>query len=469
MKTLLKNGTVVTAGDTFKADVLIEGEKIVLIGTDLPSEGCDKLIDAAGKLLLPGGIDVHTHLDMPFGGTFTADDFFTGQRGAAFGGTTTHIDFALQPKGGTLRDGLEEWHKKADGKAVIDYGFHAAVTGPSDDIVEEMPKLIEEGVTSLKIFQAYKGVFMADDATLYKALKKAGEHGMLVMTHSENGDMVAELTEELISAGKTEPRYHLDAHPMSIEREASARAIALAEVAEAPLYIVHMTGIDSVEQLKIGRDMGLPVMGETCTQYMFVFEDHMRQPGYEGAKYACGPPVRTPEDGEFLWDALADGILQVVSTDNCSFYWEGGVNGRRAGKELGKEGFHKIPNGMPGIEDRMKVIWHHGVNSGRISPNRFVQITSANPAKIFGMYPKKGTISVGADADIVVWDPEKTFTISAKTHHVATDYNVYEGMEVKGMPVITIIRGTTVVEGDELKVDKGFGSFVKRKPHGEIL
>ncbi len=470
MKKLIKNGTVVTAGDSVKADVLIEGEKIVRLGKNLSEEGCEEVIDAAGKLLLPGGIDVHTHLDMPFGGTFSADDFYTGQRGAAYGGTTMHIDFALQPlEGGSLRDGLAQWHKKAEGKTIIDYGFHAAVTGPSDEVIEEIPKLVDEGVTSLKIFQAYKGLFMADDSTLYKALKKAAEHGLLVMTHCENGDLVADLTEELIAAGKVEPRYHLEAHPMSIEREASARAIALAEAAKAPLYIVHMSGRESVEQLKIGRAKGLPVMGETCTQYMFVFEDDMRQPGYEGAKYACGPPVRTPEDGEYLWGALADGTLQAISTDNASFYWEGGKDGRRAGKELGKERFDKIPNGMPGIEDRMKVMWHNGVNSGKMSANRFVQITSTNPAKIFGMYPDKGTISVGADADIVIWDPEKRSTISAKTHHVAPDYNVYEGMEVKGVPVRTIIRGTTVVDGEELKVEKGFGRFVKRRPFGEIL
>ncbi|HAK46631.1 MAG TPA: dihydropyrimidinase [Spirochaeta sp.] len=462
MKTIIKNGTVVTASDTFKADVLIEDEKIVMIGTELPAEGAD-VVDARGLLVMPGGIDAHTHLDMPFGGTDTADDFYTGQRAAAFGGTTCHVDFALQQKGQTLKQGVEMWQKKAEGKTIIDYGFHVALTDPTEESINEIPSLVDIGVCSLKVFQAYKGAFMVDDTALYKAMQKTKEADIMLMTHSENGDAIALLTDELVSAGKLDPKYHLDAHPREIEGEATARAIAIAAVTGAKLYVVHMSCSDSIEQMAMGRAKGYNVMGETCTQYMFKFEDDMRVPGFEGAKWACGPPVRTPEDAQFIWKSLRDTTLQTVATDHCSFDYEGGKNGRNAGKELGKEGWHKIPNGIPGIEDRMPVIYHNGVNGGKISLNRFVALTSTNPAKAMGMYPRKGTISAGSDADIVLWDPKKKHTISAKTHHMNVDYNAYEGMEVEGMPVRTIIRGTTVVDNGELCVEKGFGKYVYRK------
>ena len=462
MKTIIKNGTVVTAGDTFKADVMIENEKIVLIGQDLKADGAE-VIDAAGKLLIPGGIDPHTHLDMPFGGTVTADDFYTGQRAAAFGGTTCHIDFALQQKGQTLKQGVELWQKKAEGNTVIDYGFHIAITDPTEASINEISTLNDIGVCSLKVFQAYKGAFMVDDTALLKAMEKTAAADIMLMTHSENGDAVALLTEKLVAEGKLDPKYHLDAHPRQIEGEATARAIAMSAITGAKLYVVHMSCIDSVEQMAIGRSRGYNVMGETCTQYMFKFEDDMRVPGFEGAKWACGPPVRTPEDAKYIWNALADTTLQCVATDHCSFNYEGGVDGKKAGKELGKEGWHKIPNGIPGIEDRMAVIYHNGVNSGKISLNRFVAITSTNVAKSMGLYPVKGTISIGADADIVLWDPEKEHTISASTHHMNVDYNAYEGMKVKGMPVRTIIRGTTVVDGDNFLVEKGFGKYLHRK------
>ena len=462
MKTLIKNGTVVTASDTFKADVLIEDEKIVLIGADLPV-GDAEVVDASGLLLMPGGIDAHTHLDMPFGGTVTADDFYTGQRAAAFGGTTCHVDFALQQKGQTLKQGVEMWQEKAEGKTVIDYGFHVAITDPTEASINEISTLNDIGVSSLKVFQAYKGAFMVDDTALFKAMEKARDADIMLMTHSENGDAIALLTEQLVAAGKLDPGYHLDAHPREIEGEASARAIALSAVTGAKLYIVHMSCKDSIEQMALGRSKGYNVMGETCTQYMFKFEEDMRVPGYEGAKWACGPPVRTPKDAEYIWEALRNTTLQNVATDHCSFNYEGGVDGKLAGKELGKEGWHKIPNGIPGIEDRMMVMYHNGVNGGKFSLNRFVEVTSTNAAKAMGMYPRKGTIAVGADADIVLWDPEKEHTISAKTHHMNVDYNAYEGMKIKGMPVRTIIRGTTVVDGDKFCVEKGFGKFIKRK------
>jgi len=468
MTTLIKNGTVVTAGDTFKADVLIEGEKVTLIGQNLSGEG-HEVIDAEGLLLLPGGIDVHTHLDLPFGGTTCSDDFFTGHRAAAFGGTTTHIDFAIQPIGGTLRQGVGEWHHKAEGKACIDYGFHVAITDLRPEVMDEIPSLIDEGVTSLKLFMAYKGLFQVDDTTLFRAMLKAAENGLLIMVHAENGDVIAELVPKLLAEGKTDPKYHAVAHPALAEGEATGRAIALAGIAGASLYVVHMTCQEAIEQLQLGRAKGLRVMGETCTQYMFVFEEDLARPGYEGAKFVCSPPVRQPKDAEILWKALADNTLQAVSTDHAVFWYEGGVKGRIPGKELGLGNFAKIPNGMPGIEDRMPVMWHHGVNGGRFNANRFVEITATNPAKIFGLYPRKGTIAVGSDADIVLWDPQKEHTISAETHHMNTDYNVYEGMRVKGWPVRTLLRGQSIVVGTEWYGQQGGGAFLRRTPHAEVL
>lgn len=468
MTTLIKNGTVVTAGDTFQADVLIDGGKISLLGQNLPAAG-HEVIDAAGLLVMPGGIDVHTHLELPFGGTVSSDDFFTGQRAAAFGGTTTHIDFVIQPMGGSLKQGVDAWHAKADPKACIDYGFHMAITDLRDEVMAEIPSMLNEGITSLKLFMAYKGLFQVDDTTLYRAMTTAAEHGMLIMVHAENGDVIAERRAKLLAEGKTEPKYHAIAQPALVEAEATGRAVTLAGIAGAPLYVVHMTCEESVEQLAMGRAKGFPVMGETCTQYMFVFEKDLARPNYEGAKFICSPPVRQPKDAPVLWKALATHTLQAVSTDHCPFWFEGGVNGRIPGKELGKPSFDKIPNGMPGIEDRMPVMWHHGVNGGHYSANRFVEITATNPAKIFGLYPRKGTIAVGADADIVLWDPNKQHTISAETHHMNTDYNVYEGMTVQGWPVRTLLRGKSIVIGEAWHGEAGSGQFLRRNPNAPVL
>ena len=469
MTTLIKNGTIITASDTIPADVIIDGERVALLGQNLPAEGHTEVIDAEGLLLLPGGIDVHTHLELPFGGTVSSDDFFTGHQAAAFGGTTTHLDFVIQPIGGTLRQGIGEWHHKAEGKTCIDYGFHVAITDLRPEVMDEIPAVIDEGITSLKLFMAYKDVFQIDDTTLFRAMMKAAEHGMLIMVHAENGDVIADLTTKLLAEGKTAPKYHAVAHPALAESEATGRAIALAGIAGAPLYVVHMTCEESVEQMALGRAKGLPVMGETCTQYLFIFEDDLAKPGFEGAKYVCSPPVRQPKDAAILWKSLANNTLQAVSTDHCPFWFEGGVNGRVAGKELGKPSFDKIPNGMPGIEDRMPVMWHHGVNGGHFSPNRFVEITATNPAKIFGLYPRKGTIAVGSDADILLWDPEMERTISAQSHHMRTDYNVYEGMTVKGWPVRTLLRGKSIVIGEAWHGQQGSGMFLRRSPHAEIL
>ena len=472
MGTLIKNGTIISASDTVQADLLVEGEQIALIGRNLPAEG-HETIDATGKLLLPGGIDVHTHLSLPFGGTLSSDDFFSGQRAAAFGGTTSHIDFAIQPKGGSLKEGVDTWHKKAEGKACIDYGFHVAINDLRPEVMDELPSLIDEGIPSIKLFMAYKGVLQIDDQTLFRSLVKAGEHGMLTMVHAENGDVIAELTAAALARGETAPIYHAKTRPSIVEGEATGRAIALAGVAGAPLYVVHMTCREALEQLALGRAKGFAVMGETCTQYMFFFESDLGKPGFEGAKYVCSPPMRTPQDAAALWQALASGALQVVSTDHCPFWFEGGVNGRLAGKELGKESFDKIPNGVPGIEDRMAVIWSHGVRApsgrGRLSANRFVELTSTNPAKIFGLYPRKGTLAVGADADIVIWDAEHSHTIQAATHHMQTDYNLYEGMTVKGWPARVLLRGKTIVDGDRWLGQAGSGQFLHRCPYAAVI
>ena len=468
MPTLIKNGTIVTASDTIRADVLIEGEQVALIGRGLPEAGAT-VIDASGKLLLPGGIDVHTHLELPFGGTLSSDDFFTGQRAAAFGGTTSHIDFVIQPIGGSLKAGIDDWHSKATGKAAIDYGFHIAITDLRDEVMAELPSVVDEGITSLKLFMAYKGVFQVDDTTLFRAMQVAEKHGLLVMVHAENGDVIAELTTKLLAQGKTEPKYHAVAHPAMAEAEATGRAVALAGISGASLYVVHMTCEESLEQLALGRAKGFRVMGESCTQYLYVFESDLARPGFEGAKFVCSPPVRQPKDAPILWKALADGTLQAISTDHCPFWYAGGVNGRIPGKELGMEGFHKIPNGMPGIEDRMGVMWHGGVNGGHYSPNRFVEITATNPAKIFGLYPRKGTIAPGSDADILIWDPAQIHTISADTHHMNTDYNVYEGMTVRGWPQKVFLRGRLIVDGDTWLGERGSGQFLRRRPFGEVL
>lgn len=468
MSIIIKNGTIITTGGEQEADILIQDEKIALIGENLDA-GDARVVDASGMLVMPGGIDPHTHLDLPFFGTFCSDDFFTGQRAAAFGGTTTHIDFVIQPIGGSLREGLDEWKKKADGKITIDYGFHMAVTDLRDDVMEEIPSMVDEGVTSLKLFLAYKDVFMVDDGTFFNALLTARERGMLIMVHAENGDVLDALQKKIMAAGKTEPKYHADAHPALAEGEATGRAVALAGIADAPLYVVHITCREALEQLALGRKRGLKVMGETCPQYLFLTVDDLAKPNFEGAKYVCSPPVRQVEDQDALWDALSTGLLQAVSTDHAPFFFEGGVEGRLAGKELGVNSFAEIPNGMPGIEDRLMVLWHHGVNTGRFSRSRFVELVSTNPAKIFGLYPRKGEIAVGSDADILIWDPDKEHTISAATHHMNTDYNVYEGMTLKGMPVKVYLRGKLIVDGDRWLQEKGEGEYIYRKPYAEIL
>ncbi|MBX3066175.1 MAG: dihydropyrimidinase [Anaerolineae bacterium] len=467
MGIVFKGGTIINAAETVKADVLVEGEQIVLIGANLPTKG-HQVVDAKGKYLLPGGIDVHTHLALPFGGTTSSDDFETGHRAAAFGGTTTHIDFVIQPKGGTLHDGIATWRKKSQ-IANIDYGYHLAITDLRDEVMNEIPSLLDEGITSLKLFMAYKNVFQIDDTTLFRAMQTAADNGMIVMVHAENGDVVAELTAKLLAEGKTDPYYHAVSRPSTVEGEATGRAVALAGVANCPLYVVHMTCQEAVEQLRLGREKGFPVMGETCVQYMFITADDLKRPNYEGSKFVCSPPVRTKKDHGILWQALRDHTLQVVSTDHCPFWFEGGVNGRIPGKELGKGNFAAIPNGLPAIEDRMKIMWTFGVGEGHFDANRFVELNCTNPAKIFGMYPKKGTISVGADADIAIWDPKKRETVSAATQHMNTDYNIFEGYKLKGLPVAVWLRGQQIVDGEKYLGHNGYGKYQKRSPHAAVL
>ena len=464
MGTLIKNGTIITAGDTIRADLLIQGEKISLIGREIPEDN-HKIFDARDKYLLPGGIDVHTHLELPVSGTVSSDDFYTGTKAAAFGGTTSLIDFAIQPKGGTLKDGLASWHEKASNQACIDYSFHANVTDPDERLFQEISELPTLGVTSVKVLLAYKGTFQIDDSALYRVMEAAKEQGILVMVHCENGDVIAQLIKRLLSRGNTAPHFHLEAHPEAAEAEATCRAASVAGITGATTYIVHVTCAGAAEQLAIARAKGYPVMGETCVQYLALDQDRLlplEKDKFEGAKYVCSPPLRTVDDADVLLDSLAGDILQAVSTDHCPFYYQGGQNGSSGGKELGRHDFTKIPNGLPGIEDRLVVSWHIAVDSGRITPNRFVALMSTNPARIFGMYPRKGTLAAGSDADIVIWDPERIGTISAKYHHMNTDYNAYEGLTVRGWPTRVFLRGRMIVDRGKWHGDRGSGQFISR-------
>lgn len=473
MPTLIKGGTLVTAADTYQADVLLEGGQIALIGTGLTADNA-QVIDAGDKLLLPGGIDVHTHLELPFFTTVSSDDFYTGHKAAAFGGTTSHIDFANQRKGETLHQALQRWHQKARGKAVLDYGVHVSITDLHDDILAEIPTLLDEGVTSLKLFMAYKGVYQLDDGAIFKVMEKAAASGMLVLMHAENGDVIDRLVQKARSAGHLSPLYHALTRPAWAEAEATMRAVALAAMAGAALYVVHMTCEAAVDQLRYGRAHGLPVMGETCPQYLFFTTDHLRRP--DGSKWILSPPVRRPQDNQYLWQALAGGGLQVVATDHCPFLYDGskpvvyeGQPYQMPGKESGGGDFSKVPNGTHGIEERLPLLWTYGVGQGRFSANRFVALTATNPAKIFGLYPRKGTIAVGSDADLLIWDPQAKRKISRQTSHTRTDHSVYEGVELVGLPEKVFVRGDLVVDGEKWLGEKGSGRYLHRQPHAPTL
>jgi dihydropyrimidinase len=456
-RTLIKGGTLVTAVDTYAADVAVIGGKIAAIfGPNAsPSGPWDTTIDASGKYVMPGGIDAHTHLDMPFGGTSSSDDFESGTLAAAHGGTTCIVDFAIQTKGDPLRKGLDAWHAKAEGKAAVDYAFHMIMTDVNDGTVAEMQRCVDEGVTSFKMFMAYPGVFLVDDGQIFRAMQRAGEIGALICMHAENGIPIDVLVQQALARGHTAPVYHALTRPQIAEAEGTHRAICLAEMAGAPVYIVHLSAPRALEQVVHARDRGLPAFAETCPQYLFCSQDDLARPGFEGAKFVCTPPLRPREFQDDLWRGLRTHDLQVVSTDHCPFCMKGQ-------KELGKDSFAKIPNGMPGIETRMILLWDGGVRTGRISLNRFVEITSTAPAKIFGLYPRKGTIAVGADADLVVWDGEKKHVLSAETLHMRVDYSPYEGREVTGAATHVLSRGNVVVENGRYLGKKGDGRFVKR-------
>src|SRR6266852_5273305 len=453
MRTLIKSGTVVTATDRYRGDVLVEDEKVAVIGTSLDIDA-DRVIDAAAKYVLPGGIDVHTHLDMPFGGTTSADDFETGTRTAAFGGTTSVVDFAIQYRGQTLHHAWETWMKKAEGKAVVDYGFHLIMTDLNDGTEGEMDALVRQGVTSFKLFMAYPGVFMLDDASIFKALLRTANNGGTICMHAENGGVIDVLVQRALAEGKTAPRYHALTRPARAEAEATHRAIALAEIAGVPIYIVHLSAAEALEMVAEARDRGLPAFAETCPQYLFLSYDNYEEPDFAGAKYVMSPPLRDKSMQDQLWRGLAYNDLQVISTDHCPFCMKE--------KRLGEHDFSKIPNGAPGVETRMSLVYDGGVRPGRISLNRFVELTSTSPAKIFGLFPRKGTIAPGSDADIVIFDPEKKQTLSAKTLHMNCDYNPYEGRQVTGATDTVLSRGRLVIENGAFVGRKGAGSFLKR-------
>ena len=456
MRTLVRGGTVVTAADIYRGDVLVVDEKIAAVGTSLEGPA-DRTLDASGKYVIPGGIDVHTHLDMPFGGTTSADDFASGTLAAAHGGTTSIVDFAIQYKGQSLREAQDAWMKKADGKAAIDYGFHMIITDLPDAVEREMDAMVAEGITSFKLFMAYRGVLMLDDGSIFRALLRTGRNGGTICMHAENGDVIDVLVKRALAEGKTEPKYHALTRPPRAEAEATHRAIALAEMASVPLYVVHLSAAEALEQVTLARDRGLPAHAETCPQYLFLSYANYEEPGFEGAKYVMSPPLRAKGNEEKLWRGLAGNDLQAVSTDHCPFCM-------KEQKELGRGDFSKIPNGAPGIETRMSLLYDGGVRTGRIPLNRFVELTSTSPAKIFGLFPKKGTIAPGSDADLVIFDPERKHTLSAKTHHMRVDYNPYEGREVTGKAETVLSRGRVIVEKGEFVGRPGAGSFLKRSP-----
>ncbi|MED3725230.1 dihydropyrimidinase [Priestia filamentosa] len=462
MKKIIKNGCIVTASDTFEGDICIEGERIVGIGNGFDEDHAE-MIDAKGLYIFPGGIDPHTHLEMPFGGTVSKDDFETGTIAAAFGGTTTVIDFCLTKKGEPLQKAINEWHDKSSGKAFIDYGFHLMIGEINSAVLNELPSVIsEEGISSFKVFMAYKNVFQADDATLFQTLKEAEKLGALVMVHAENGDVIEYLTEKALKEGKTDPIYHALTRPPELEGEATGRAAVLTEMANSQLYVVHVTCQEAVTKIAEARRRGVDIWGETCPQYLVLDQSYLEKENFEGAKYVWSPPLREKKNLDYLWKALQNGELQTIGSDQCSFDFKGQ-------KDLGLGNFTKIPNGGPIIEDRFSILYSEGVAKGRISLGQFVDLVSTRSAKLFGLYPKKGSIVVGGDADLVLFDPKIKRTISSSTHHMNVDYNPFEGMEVTGEPVSVLSKGEFVIRDKKLVGKKGHGTYIKRAKYKESL
>ncbi|MBT8213601.1 MAG: dihydropyrimidinase [Acidimicrobiia bacterium] len=470
--TLIKDGTVVTATETMQADVLIDGETVVAIYRSgaVGEIVANTVIDAGGKLVLPGGVDVHTHMELPFGGTSASDTFESGTRAAAWGGTTTIVDFAVQTIGEPMMNGYEQWMAKADGNCAIDYGFHMIVSDVNEQTLKEMDVLMGEGVTSFKLFMAYPGVLYSNDGQIFQAMQKAAENGGMIMMHAENGIVIDVLREQALARGETDPIYHSTTRPPITEAEATHRAIAYAELAGSPLYIVHMSAKEAVAEVAEARTRGSNVFGETCPQYLFLGWDNLQEPGFEGAKYVCSTPVRNWDEGhqEAMWRYLATNDLQVVSTDHCPFCMnDHPVLGTQ--KRLGEGDFTAIPNGLPGVEERMRLIYHGAVSEGRLSLNRFVEVTATAPAKMFGLYPQKGTIAIGSDADIVIFDPETTTTVSVDTNHMDVDYSCYEGKEVQGKIETVLARGKVLIDSDQYLGSKGDGHYLARDTNQYLI
>lgn len=453
MSILIKNGRVVTAASDYIADVFIEGEKISAIGKNLTVQA-DQIIDATDRLVFPGGIDPHVHLDMPFMGTYSSDDYETGTRAAMFGGTTMVIDFILQTQGDTLHNALKAWQSRSEGKAIGDYSYHMAVTDFNDDVAKEVVQFInEEGITSFKTFMAYKGALMIDDGQMVQLMKVVKENGGLVTVHATNGDMIDSLIAKHRSEGKLSPLYHYLSQPEVTEAEASARFTDMLHYTDCPGYIVHMTCEGALNAVRTATHRNQKVFVETCTQYL-VLDASLYEKDFEGAKWVMSPPLREKKDQTALWSGINQGLVQVVGTDHCPFKW--------AQKLMGKDDFSKIPNGHPAIEHRMELLFSEGVGQGKISLNKFVEVSSTNAAKIFGMYPTKGTIAIGSDADIVIFDPAKEHTISVDTHHMNVDYSAYEGWKLQGKTEQVIMRGKLAIDQNECLVKPGYGKFIKR-------
>jgi dihydropyrimidinase len=456
--TVIRNGLVITAAEETAADVLIDGEQVVALAAtgSAVAQGWqgEREIDASGKYVVPGGVDAHTHMEMPFGGTYAADTFETGTRAAAWGGTTTIIDFAIQSMGGALREGLDAWHAKAEGRCAIDYGFHMILADVNEGSLKEMEALVGEGVTSFKLFMAYPGVFYSDDGKILRALQKGAETGGLTMMHAENGIAIDVLVEQALARGNTDPKYHGVVRHALLEAEATHRAIKLAQVAGAPIYIVHLSATEALAQVSEARTAGFNAFAETCPQYLFLSTDDLARPDFEGAKYVCSTPLRPAEHQANMWRGLRTGDLSVVSTDHCPFCFKGQ-------KEMGIGDFSKIPNGLPGVETRMDLL-HSGVVDGHISRRRWIEIACATPARMFGLYPRKGTIAPGSDADVVVYDPNATQTLSASTHHMAVDYSCYEGRQLTGKVDTVLSRGRVLIDGGEYLGEAGHGRYLRR-------
>jgi dihydropyrimidinase len=473
MVRIIRSGTLVTASETFDADILIDGETIVQIGSNLAGPEGAESIDATGMLVMPGGVDIHTHFDLPMFGTVSSDDHYTGHKAAAFGGTTTVIDFVPQDVP-SLLESVDAWHAKADPKAAIDFSFHMNVTRFDAAVAHEIPRLVNEGISSIKVFTAYNNRLRLSDAEIFQAMRVAREHGMLTLLHAENGDVIDILIAEALAAGRTAPEWHALTRPAWGAVEAVLRASTLAAEAGAPLYIVHMNAGGEVDMLHYARQHGLPVMGETCPQYLFFTIDDLRRP--DGAKWVCSPPMRTAADNDRLWQGLADGTIQTIGTDHCAFFYDGTTpiwyEGKQVaipGKELGKSDFSLIPNGLPAVGDRLPVLWTYGVGAGKITAQQFVALNCTNPARIAGLYPRKGNLMPGADADIVIWDPQRRVKYGAAVAHHRTDYNLFEGWELTGFPVKVFLRGQLIVDGEQWLGKPGMGHFLHRKSFASVI